>query len=300
VSLVKRLLRGVPDPERLDDEAFVDLAYRFLLGRASDEAGRRHFLGRLRAGAISRDIFLRTLVDSQEFARTRLYTNLGTSIHEGRGRFVRSLPRAGRIVDLGGSCQASARGAFVELGYPYRFERLTIVDLPDGERHELYRSDGAPAAGVVETDLGPVDYLYQSMITLHPIPDASVDLVYAGQSIEHVTRPEAATAYREVWRVLRPAGFFALDTPNARVTRLQQDDFIDPDHEHEYTHGELSRDLTEAGFEIVEAKGINHAGSLTSRAQFSEEAVARACGLFSELEDCYVLAYVCRKPERAS
>ena len=299
MSFVGRLLHSIRDTERLDDETFVDLAYRFLLGRASDEAGRRHFLGRLRGGVISRDIFLRTLVDSQEFARTRLHTNLGTSIHEGRGRFVRSLPRAGCIVDLGGSCQASARGALVELGYPYRFERLTIVDLPDGERHELYRSDGGPAVGVVQTEQGPVDYLYQSMTTLQPIPDASVDLVYAGQSIEHVTRPEAATTYREVWRVLKPGGFFALDTPNARITRLQQDEFIDPDHEHEYTHGELSRDLTEAGFGIVEAKGINHAGPITSRAEFSEEAVARACGLFSEIEDCYILAYVCRKPDGA-
>jgi SAM-dependent methyltransferase len=296
VSLLGSLFRGVPDPEGLDDESFVELAYRFLLGRRSDEAGRRHFVGRLRSGAISRDVLLRTLVDSQEFARTRLHTNLATSIHEGRSRFVRSLPRAQRVVDLGGSCQASPRGALVELGYPYPFERLTIVDLPDAERHELYRSDGGPAAGVVQTELGPVDYLYQSMTTLAPIADASVDLVYAGQSIEHVTREEAATTYREVWRVLKPGGSFALDTPNARITRLQQDEFIDPDHEHEYTHAELSSDLASAGFEILDAKGINHAGPIASRAEFREEAVARACGLFSEIEDCYILAYVCRRP----
>jgi len=137
------------------------------------------------------------------------------------------------------------------------------------------------------------------MTTLAPIPDASVDLVYAGQSIEHVSRPEAITACREVWRVLKPGGFFALDTPNARITRLQQDEFIDPDHEHDYTHQELSGDLAVAGFEIVEARGINHAGPIESRAEFREEAVARACGLFSEIEDCYILAYVCRKPEPA-
>ncbi len=63
----------------------------------------------------------------------------------------------------------------VELGYPYAFERLTIVDLPDCERHEPYRSEDAPAAGRVETELGPVEYLYQSMTTPRPIDPGGVD-----------------------------------------------------------------------------------------------------------------------------
>ena len=247
--------------------------------------------------AISRDHFLRTLIDSQEFAESRLYSDLSTSLHESRGRFVRGLPRAQRIVDIGGSCQGSSDGAMVEIGYPYRFDRLTIVDLPSPERHELYKTEGDQAFETIETALGPVDYLYQSMSTLQPIPDGSVDLVYSGQSIEHVTRSEARTTYGEVLRVLKPAGHFALDTPNARLTRLQQDDFVDPDHKYEYTHKELSGDLVEAGFEIVEARGLNHAGPITSRDEFSETAIAHSCGLFDQIEDCYVLAYVCRKPQ---
>jgi SAM-dependent methyltransferase len=280
----------------MDDRTFVDLAYRFLLGRPPDEHGLRHFLGRLGKGVISRPAFVSTLVDSQEFARARLHTNLGTSIHEGRARFVRCLPRANRIVDLGGSCQGSRKGALVELGYPYRFDRLTIVDLPDQERHELYRREDGPELETVETELGPVEYLYQSMTTLRPIPSDSVDLVYSGQSIEHVTVSDARAVYAEVQRVLKPGAHFALDTPNARLTRLQQDDFIDPDHKHEYTHDELARDLRAAGFEILDAKGINYAGPITTRAQFSETAVAGNCGLYSAIEDCYILAYVCRKP----
>jgi SAM-dependent methyltransferase len=295
-GLVRRLFPERDPVARMDDGTFVDLAYRFLLGRAPDEQGQRHFLGRLRKRAISRDVFLRTLIDSREFGRTRLHSHLGTSIHESRSRFVRSLPPARRIVDLGGSCQGSRRGAMVELGYPYAFERLTIVDLPDPDRHELYRSEDGPGAERVETELGPVEYLYQSMTTLQPIADGSVDLVYSGQSIEHVTRPDARSVYAEVLRVLRPGGLFALDTPNARLTRLQQDEFIDPDHKHEYTHPELSSDLRAAGFAILEAKGMNYAGPIASRADFSEKAVAGNCGLFSEIQDCYILAYVCRKP----
>jgi len=294
VSLVSRLFRRRDGFAEMDEGSFVELAYRFVLGREADAHGRDHFLERLRRGAISRDLLVQVLVDSREFAETRLHGDLGTSLHEGRGRFVRSLPRAARIVDIGGSCQGSDRGALVELGYPYPFERLTIVDLPNAERHELYRRESA--AATVQTELGPVDYLYQSMTSLQPIPDGSVDLVYSGQSIEHVTRDEAATTCGEVLRVLRPGGLFALDTPNARITRLQQDDFVDPDHKHEYTHAELSGDLARAGFEIVEAAGLNYAGPIRTREEFSETAVARRCGLFAEIEDCYVLAYVCRKP----
>jgi hypothetical protein len=294
MSLGGRLFRRRVAASEMDEETFVDLAYRFLLGRDADEQGRRHFLDRLRRRAISRDLLLRTLIDSREFAETRLHDELSTSLHESRGRFVRSLPPARRIVDLGGSCQGSPRGAMVELGYPYSFDRLTIVDLPSGERHELYRTEDE-REGTVQTERGPVDYLYQSMTSLQPIPDASVDLVYSGQSIEHVTRADARTTYGEVRRVLKPGGIFALDTPNARVTRLERDDFIDPDHKHEYTHEELTHDLAAAGFEVLEAKGLNYAGPIVSRAGFSARAVAHNCGVFSELEDCYVLAYVCRK-----
>jgi Methyltransferase domain/Domain of unknown function (DUF4214) len=295
-SLARRLI-GDGDPlAEVDDRTFVDLAYRFLLGRPPDDHGSRHFEGRLRQGIISRPALLSTLIDSQEFSRSRLYTNLGTSIHEGRARFVRGLPPAKRIVDLGGSCQGSRNGAMVELGYPYPFERLTIVDLPEGERHELYRTDHGPEGATVETERGPVDYLYQSMTTLEPLAAESVDLAYSGQSIEHVTVPDAQRVYAEVLRVLKPGGLFALDTPNARITRLQQDEFIDPDHKHEYTHDELSRALRAAGFLILEAKGINYVGPIQARAEFSETAVAGNCGLYSALEDCYILAYVCRKP----
>jgi len=296
VSLTDWLRGQKPGLDEMDDATFVDLVYRVVLGREADAHGRSHFVERIRKRAISRDLFVKTLIDSREFAETRLHSDLSTSLHESRGRFVRSLPPARRIVDIGGSCQGSDRGAMVEMGYPYRFERLTIVDLPSAERHELYQTGDDSARTIVETELGPVDYLYQSMTSLRPIPDGSVDLVYSGQSIEHVTRADAATTCAEVRRVLRGGGLFALDTPNARLTRLQQDEFVDPDHKYEYTHAELSADLVAAGFEIVDAKGLNHAGPIRTREEFDETRVARACGVFDAIEDCYVLAYVCRKP----
>ncbi len=98
-------------------------------------------------------------------------------------------------------------------------------------------------------------YRYHSMVDLSDYPDGSVDLVYSGQSIEHVPPDVADKVLSEVRRVLRPGGYLGLDTPNARVTRLQQPDFIDPDHEHEYTDAEMRAKLASAGFEIVSAVG---------------------------------------------
>ncbi len=117
-----------------------------------------------------------------------------------------------------------------------------VIDLPSEERNELYQEDTAHA--VTQTKLGPVRYRYHSMVDLSDYADGSVDLVYSGQSIEHVPFDVADVVLAEVRRVLRPGGHLALDTPNARVTRLQQAAFIDPDHEHEYTH---DRAALEAG-----------------------------------------------------
>jgi hypothetical protein len=77
---------------------------------------------------------------------------------------------------------------------------------------------------------------------------------------------------------------------------LQQPEFIDPDHEYEYTDGEMRQKLTQAGFEILDAKGLNHAGPSLAKGRFDPDQVATARGLFSQIEDCYLLAYVCRVP----
>src|SRR5258708_17978182 len=98
------------------------------------------------------------------------------------------------------------------------------------------------------------------MTDLTAYPSGYFDLVYSGQSIEHVTRREASQVLSQVRRVLKPDGILAIDTPNRRLTRLQQDTFIDPDHKYEYSHAEMVAMLRGTGFVVERAAGINYGG----------------------------------------
>ena len=282
--------------DRLPPPLALQLLYEILLGRRPDPIGQSSFLPELESGRMSNRDMLQHLRAATEALAYPRYSARSwvSSLHESRVRFVRMLPRAARIVDLGGANVQDARGALVAYRYPYRFETLTIVDLPSPERHPYYQSDHQPET--VDTDMGPVSYRYHSMVELSSFADSSTDLVYSGQSIEHVTLEEGALVVKEVFRILAPGGYFAVDTPNARLTRFQQEDLIDPDHKYEYTWPELSRLLQESGFVIDLAKGLNYGGVAAGLGKFDVEAVAANCGLFDEIEDCYLLAAIARKP----
>jgi SAM-dependent methyltransferase len=277
-------------------EMALRFAYEIMLGREPDEEGKRYFLQNLATGGLKREEIPQAIRGSEEFQNfVRFKGNmLGFSIHAGRAAFIKSLPKADRIIDIGGTHLARPEGALYWLGYPYGFSELTIVDLHPDDRHVIYRAGLNPDR--VETPLGPVRYRYHSMTDLSAFEDGSVDLVYSGQSIEHVTPEDGQLVLKEVFRVLRPGGHFALDTPNGRVTRIQQEAFIDPDHKVEYTFPELNERLASNGFELVTAKGLNLAQHSVATGTFDADEVAGNCGLFDQLEECYILCLVARKP----
>jgi SAM-dependent methyltransferase len=298
-GLARRLRRrGIGVARGLDDlppETRLTVLYETLLGRRPDAAGAASYLPALRDGTLSPTQFAQWMYASSEWWTVLPFTELSHSLHFSRILFVRSLPRARRILDLGGTALGSDKGAMVVMGYPYPFDELVVVDLPSDERNDLYKE--GDARHVTHTELGPVQYRYHSMSDLTHYADGSFDLVYCGQSIEHVPVPEADRVLAGALRILRPGGHLALDTPNARVCRLQQPEFIDPDHDHEYTHGEMTDKLRVAGFEVLEAKGLNLASRSVAAGVFSPGEVATARGLFAEIEDCYLLSYLSRKPD---
>jgi ubiquinone/menaquinone biosynthesis C-methylase UbiE len=284
-----------PDPGLLEDLPARELhrgLFHLLFGR--DPAPDDPFVAELEQGTKSPRQLMEWLIHSAEWSHAATMTEFGPSLHYGRGVFIRSLPRARRILDIGGVALGVPYGALVLMGYPYPFEEIVIVDLPSEDRHELYQDDQHLTS--VDVTGGRVSYRYHSMTDLSSYPAASFDMVYSGESIEHITRAEAGQVLAEARRVLKPGGVLALDTPNANLTRLQQEAFIDPDHKYEYRHDEMAAMLRGSGFVIERAQGINYGGESVARGVFDPTELATKRGVFDDIENCYLLAYVCRRP----
>lgn len=89
------------------------------------------------------------------------------------------------------------------------------------------------------------------------LPDGSVDLVFAGESIEHVFNVDAFLD--EVHRVLAPGGRVIVTTPNADALlyKAHGERYChNAEHVSLMTYGEL-RALMDARFEVTIAKGFN-------------------------------------------
>ena len=279
----------------MSDGQAVRAAFNILLQREPGRGGYDEYLRRLSTDGLPRKNFLEMLRSSEEFRLNVGYSGWAApqSLHLSRCEFIRSLPRARKILDLGGSHFASSVGALITMGYPYSFDELVIVDLPSEMRHESYQG---PEFSTTASHLGTVRFEYHSMTELDRYANDEFDLVYSGQSIEHISEQAGKQFLNDVFRLLKPGGWLALDTPNARATRLQQDEFIDPDHEVEYYPEQLEEMIASAGFRIVEAKGLNYLGKSLIEGKYSADEMAFNQGVYSEYRDCYLLAYLCQRP----
>jgi glycosyltransferase involved in cell wall biosynthesis/SAM-dependent methyltransferase len=284
---------------RASSHAFVDQAYWHILGRAPDPDGFDHFTGMLAQGQCSRREVVAGLVRSVEFhLRPRPELGLVETLHSVRCQLVRRLPQADHILDLGGAAPNSIQGALLVMGYPYPVCSLTIVDLPPADRLGRYACGSKEGeGGWIDTEMGPLRYLHTSMTDLSDIEDGSMDLVLAGQSIEHVSEKDGRQTMQEVLRVLRPGGMFCLDTPNAALTRIQlRGSFMHPEHRVEYEVSGLVARLQAAGFTIKDVRGICPMPRTVQTGIFHEQELLDNAVLADQAEICYLFVVECVKP----
>ncbi|HWH12704.1 MAG TPA: methyltransferase domain-containing protein [Solirubrobacteraceae bacterium] len=159
-------------------------------------------------------------------------------LHALRSEELRRLPRDARTIVSGG-CAAEWYFSWFNDNFGGRPERHYGVEL---------FADAPP-------DLPEeVTWLRQSLGTMSGIADREADLVFAGEVIEHLWPDDIAGFLTEAWRVLKPGGVMALDSPNRIVCQAQR--WTHPEHTLEFSAEEITRLLKLAGFDDVTLRGI--------------------------------------------
>lgn len=214
-------------------------------------------------------------------------------LHWARIKAISTLvPKAERIIDLGG-----ANGSLYDMGYPHKFKEITVVDLPPHDRVEMYKKIELKKT---KTPNGLISVHFGDMSDLSFLKDESVDLVWSGESIEHIDIESGHKTIQEALRVLKPGGYFCLDTPNRKVTLIHTawrgGDFIHPEHKVEYYPEEIQKMLIENGFIIEESWGICEMNQTVEKNDFDYSELVYGKQLVSDPTNCYMQFYTCRKP----
>ena len=227
---------------------------------------------------------------SEEIKRNAIDQHL-VLIHNARIRMVSNLlPKGDIILDLGG-----ANCPLYKMGYSHKFKKLYLIDLPPEERCDMYKEI------VVDPDCdgGEVVIKYGDMTELDTFPDESVDFVWSGQSIEHVPLESGRRMCEAAYRVLKPGGFFCLDTPNRLITRIQTQNigggFIHPEHFLEYEPDQLRGLLETAGFNVEKVLGICEMTSSSQRGHFDYTDFLYGNQISDNFENSYIQYFQCVK-----
>ena len=131
--------------------------------------------------------------------------------------------------------------AILEIGAGYCH---FINNIRGRERHALDVSRDLPrhvAAGVA-AHIG-------SCTSLSMFQDRSLDVVFASNLFEHLTREELSTALRDISRVLADGGRLIIIQPNFKY--CPQDYFDDYTHVQVFTHVSLADLLRSRGFQVL-------------------------------------------------
>jgi len=147
-------------------------------------------------------------------------------------------------------------GPVVSRGYRERWIRqpgLKLLNLGGGSNI----IDGALTA-----DLDPRADTYMNLARRLPFADASIDLIFTEEFIEHISKADAAIMLRECYRVLKPGGALRIATPDldwlssgilsgSVSCDTVNDSFYGHGHRYLYSRAEMLKAVEEAGFASV-------------------------------------------------
>lgn len=292
---ISHLFLGIFRKEN-SNQNYIEHIYKYFLKTTYSEADINFYLQQLENGEVTRFSLLVSFLMIPASVEQKLFHTQGIlSHHQARLELVqKQLPPAEYILDIGGASGSEPCGSLLLMGYPHQPKRIDIVDLPGEERFFQCLS---PDMKTYITPQGTqIDYHYVSMTGITKFPDATFDLVWSGQSIEHITPEEASIVIQEVYRILKPGGYFCLDTPNRHMTLLQvKQGFIHPEHKIEYVPKELVDKIIKTGFTIVQQKAVSPMPISYQRGRFNRLELIHSKSLGDEPDTGYSFYLECQK-----
>ena len=158
-------------------------------------------------------------------------------LHDLRGEELRRMP-VGAKTFLSAGCSGSWYFRWIAERYPGITSHIGVEaysDKPD--------------------DLPPeARWIANTVANMNAVQDSTVDLVFSGQNIEHLTEADVAGFLCEAKRVLRPGGWLVMDSPNRAITECIG--WIQPEHMIEFRVDEIVELVTLAGFDVDSVRGL--------------------------------------------
>lgn len=281
---------------KADNEKYIINFYKYFINSPPLDSEVQFYLKKLDSGEITRTSLIFSFLMIPAEIEKKIFKTTGISSHHlARLTLVqKNLPPAKVILDLGGAAGHLVEGSLLAMGYPSIPDQVHIIDLPPEQR--MFGSAILPTNEVTTPQGTKITYYYQSMTDLSNFENEIMDLVWSGQSIEHITEHESEKVFTEVHRVLKNGGYFCLDTPNRKLTRLQvRIGFVHPEHKLEYDPEHLINNIEKFGFKVVDKKAVSPMPFSLRTGRFSRLELIDAVGLSEYPDEGYSFYLKCQK-----
>lgn len=115
----------------------------------------------------------------------------------------------------------------------------------------------------------PVNIYEQKLVSYSTnisLPDSSVDVIIAGEFIEHLYFEDVSQTIREFYRLIKPKGRLLLTTPNPNYLRLKLtgESVLGGAHVSQHYVSDLKKELAKVGFSRIKILGSGKMSRLLS------------------------------------